>query len=183
MIHDDVLDDAPTRRGVKTLSKSKGVDSALIAGDVMFARAMTKMASINDGYAIFHTIKAMRDMCEGQFVETSWAKTGVTPSAGEVIDAIRRKTGALMGLATRLGAHFATPPATTAEGNAEMLRDLDAVAQLGEHFGVAFQIRDDLADLAEDTANGTVTLPSLLGAEKAVQIAEKFEALSTIILE
>jgi octaprenyl-diphosphate synthase len=178
IIHDDMLDNNSKRRGVASLHAEYGNNIALVTGDVLFARALTMLGKLNDGYVISHALGVFRHMAEGQLAESAWASNKYTPQIEEIIDVMRRKTGVLMGFSVRLGAYFVLKE----QFSPELVEDLDDIAKQGEYYGIAYQIQDDIEDMDEDASNGTQTIPIIYGKERALQIAEYFKHESAINL-
>lgn len=179
IIHDDILDKATSRRGLESLNQKYGNHLALIAGDAMFAQSLSIMSSVNEGYAISHLIVVLRKMTSAQLEELIWSEEKHIPDGDELMENITKKTGSLMGLSARLGAYFALNCELSTE---EDVKDLDDIAILGETYGVAFQIYDDIEDMDEDEENNVWTIPRLFGVEKATELADKLKHNSTIEL-
>ncbi len=161
LYHDDVMDEASLRRGVPSANARYGNTVAILTGDLLFARASLVVADLGaDAVRIQAT--TFGRLCTGQILET------VGPAEGQ--DAVEHylavladKTGSLIATAGQLGARFGgCDPATV-----EVLR------RYGERLGIAFQLADDLIDLASaseqsgktpgtDLREGVPTLPVLL---------------------
>lgn len=169
LIHDDILDDAITRRGIESLNTQYGHKMAMVTGDVTLANGLSIMAKTNDGYAMSFLIQTVRKMCEGQMQELAWMDKEYQPRIGEILAMYRKKTGALMGLCARLGAYFTI----THELNDSLLNDLDQISADGENFGIAFQILDDIKDIDEDKNNKVPTVATLVGISDAQKIADE----------
>ena len=160
LVHDDILDDAATRRGRPTINAVEGVNHAVMAGDYILARAAELAARVSrEAAALIAT--ALGDLCEGQVLEMRDAH-----DPGRTVDAhlasVRGKTAALFECACRLGAHSA--------GLAP--ENVEALARFGHAFGMGFQVLDDVLDLigdeerlgkptGNDIASGVYTLPVL----------------------
>jgi heptaprenyl diphosphate synthase len=160
LVHDDILDDAATRRGRPTINAVEGVNHAVMAGDYILARAAELAARVSrEAAALIAT--ALGDLCEGQVLEMRDAH-----DPGRTVDAhlesVRGKTAALFECACRLGAHCA--------GLAP--ENVEALARFGHAFGMGFQVLDDVLDLigdeerlgkptGNDIASGVYTLPVL----------------------
>jgi geranylgeranyl pyrophosphate synthase len=166
LIHDDIEDQDVERYGADTLHAEHGVPIALNVGDFL----------VGEGYRLIATSGAPPEVCAamlrvaaeghrtlslGQGAELSWTRTPRPLSSLEVVDIFRKKTAPAFHVALQLGALSA--------GGAD---DLDEVfAQYSEALGVAYQIRDDLDDLADDggTAAGGVrpSLPLAVAYERS----------------
>jgi|RhiMethySRZTD1v2_1073278.scaffolds.fasta_scaffold00330_18 octaprenyl-diphosphate synthase len=158
LVHDDILDDASTRRGRPTINAVEGVNHAVMAGDYILARAAELAARVSREAAAL-VAGALGDLCEGQVLEMRDAH-----DPGRTVDAhlasVRGKTAALFECACRLGAHCAGLGPENAE----------ALARFGHAFGMGFQVLDDVLDLigdearlgkptGNDIASGVYTLP------------------------
>lgn len=146
LVHDDIMDRDETRRGRDTVHVKWGEPMAILAGDVLFARAFELLADIPDAAAHHDASvvlsRAVRRLCEGQAMDVAFeAREGV--GVAEYLEMIRGKTAMLFEAACRGGA-LASPKRTP-----EMV---DALATFGDAFGIAFQIADDLLDVTADSA-------------------------------
>lgn len=160
LVHDDILDDAATRRGRPTINAVEGLNHAVLAGDYILARAAELAAGVSREAAQLVAV-SLGDLCEGQVLEMRDAF-----DADRTVDAhlasVRAKTAALFECACRLGARTA--------GLTD--QNTDALARFGQAFGMAFQVLDDVLDLigdeerlgkptGNDIASGVYTLPVL----------------------
>jgi geranylgeranyl pyrophosphate synthase len=140
LIHDDVLEDAATRRGQPTLNASEGVPVALVVGDLILSSACVLAADVGE-YPAELLSDAMTKMCAGQLAELRDA-FDVERTEDAYLASVEGKTGALFAAACRVGGMVAGMPP----------RQLKAISEYGLTFGVAFQMVDDLLDLAGDPA-------------------------------
>jgi heptaprenyl diphosphate synthase len=158
LVHDDILDDAATRRGRPTINAVEGVNHAVLAGDYILARAAELAARVSQEAAAL-IAAALGDLCEGQVLEM---RDVYDPdrTVEAHLTSIRGKTAALFECACRLGAHCAGLEPENAR----------ALARFGEAFGMGFQVLDDVLDLigdekrlgkptGNDIASGVYTLP------------------------
>ncbi len=160
LVHDDILDEAATRRGRPTINAVEGVSHAVLAGDYILARAAELAAGVSREAAQLVAV-SLGDLCEGQVLEM---RDAFDPD--RTVDAhlasVRAKTAALFECACRLGAQ------TAGLGDENTL----ALARFGHGFGMAFQVLDDVLDLigdeerlgkptGNDIASGVYTLPVL----------------------
>ena len=161
LYHDDVMDSAPTRRGVPSAQHLWGNNRAILAGDILFARASAMIATLGDETVRHHAITFER-LCMGQLNETFGPQDGDDPLKF-YIQVLADKTGSLVASAAAFGAMHAGADQAT----------IDALTQFGERLGVAFQIADDVIDLGPeagasgktpgtDLREGVDTLPVLL---------------------
>jgi geranylgeranyl pyrophosphate synthase len=160
LVHDDILDDAATRRGRPTINAVEGVNHAVLAGDFILARAAELAARVSQEAAALIAV-ALGDLCEGQVLEMRDVYDP-TRSVDAHLASVRGKTAALFECACRLGAHCA--------GLSE--ENTHALARFGDAFGMGFQVLDDVLDLigdenrlgkptGNDIASGVYTLPVL----------------------
>lgn len=178
LYHDDVMDEAPTRRGVPTAHNVWGNSVAILTGDLLFARASQVVSRLGEK-ALTLQADTFERLCLGQLHET------VGPQPGEnaidhYIRVLSDKTGSLIAASAQLGAMFAGAPEWT----------YDALTKYGEKVGVAFQLIDDVLDIAEfgesgktpgtDIRAGVPTLPVLLLREQAKTDADAAELVALI---
>lgn len=176
LVHDDLpcMDDDTLRRGRPTSHVVHGEALALLAGDGLLAYAFQVLAEhlprhvapARSSRAIAELAEATLAMVAGQVVDVRSEALPVEAATLEFIH--RNKTGALLRVACRLGAHAAEAPDPV----------MDALSSYGEALGLAFQIVDDLLDLTEtaqtlgktpgkDAAARKATYPALYGVEGA----------------
>lgn len=166
LYHDDVMDDARLRRGVPAAQTVWSNSVAILAGDLLFARASSLVSGMGEE-AILLQARTFERLCLGQLHETVGPEQGDDPMA-HYLQVLADKTGALISTAARMGVMFSGAPVEFA----------DPVTQYGEKIGVAFQLIDDVIDLsprAEQTGKlagtdlraGVVTMPMLLLRERA----------------
>ena len=141
LYHDDVMDDAPTRRGVATAQHVYGNSRAILIGDLLLARAskLSVQLGIN---SITLQAATFERLCIGQLNES------VVPSADKAIEhyisVLADKTGSLIATSAVLGAQLANA--------SEQIQT--ALAEFGEKIGVAFQLIDDVIDISEAGPSG-----------------------------
>ncbi len=162
LYHDDVMDEADTRRGVPTVNSRFGNSTAILSGDHLLACCM-QLASRLGTQATETIADTLRTMCAGQIIETAdLFATDRTEDA--YFTAINGKTASLLSASAVLGAQTAGAPAHAFEALGRFAHDL----------GMAFQIWDDIRDIqAPETAigkgpgtdlrNGVYTLPVIYG--------------------
>ncbi len=158
LYHDDVMDDATTRRTVPSVNARWGNLKAILAGDYLLARASEIAASLGTEIAGLLAGTIAR-LCEGQVLELQHA-FDLARSEKAYLDSIDGKTASLLATACRIGAIVG-----------ELPRDqIEALTVFGHSFGMAFQIVDDLLDVTatdaelgkpagHDLVEGTYTLP------------------------
>ncbi len=161
LYHDDVMDEAVTRRGVDSVNARWGNLTAILAGDFLLARASGIAASLGTDVASLLSATISR-LCEGQLAEL---RQVFDPSrtVEAYYTAISGKTAALFRTASRVGALVSGQSSDRVE----------ALSTFGLHYGLAFQVADDLLDLVateeqmgkpvgHDLLEGVYTLPVLL---------------------
>ncbi len=143
LVHDDIMDRAPLRRGKETVYKKWNSDIAILAGDTMFALAYT-YALKTDAEIVPEILtvfsKAAIEVCEGQQYDMNFEQLA-SVSIDEYIRMIRLKTAVLLGASLEIGAICAR-----ADQN-----DVRKLYQFGIELGIAFQLKDDLLDVYGDT--------------------------------
>jgi heptaprenyl diphosphate synthase len=160
LYHDDVMDEALTRRGVPSAQHVWGNSVAVLTGDLLFARASQLVASLGEG-AIRLQADTFERLCLGQLHETIGPNEGDDPIE-HYIGVLADKTGSLIAAAAQMGVMFSGAPA---EYNRPVM-------EFGEKIGVGFQLIDDVIDLSANDAEtgktpgtdlraGVATLPLL----------------------
>ena len=161
LVHDDIMDKDATRRGRPTVHTKWDESTAILAGDVLFARAFEVLSAIPDATAHRDASRllseAIRRLCEGQALDMLFEREErVTTQA--YLDMIRGKTALLFEAAARGGALCARQEADAsgdasrpAAGSRRAVDHVTAMSVYGECFGMAFQIADDILDVAGDT--------------------------------
>ncbi len=140
LLHDDIMDSAPTRRGRPTVHTKWGDNSAILSGDAMMILAyqvLAKAEPLKELLEVFN--RAAIEVCEGQQLDMEF-ETKERVEETEYIEMIRLKTSVLMAAATKMGA--ITAGATEQE--------CDEMYKYGENLGLAFQIQDDYLDTYGD---------------------------------
>ncbi len=142
LVHDDIMDNADTRRGKTTVHVNAGVNTAILVGDLMMALAYDCLEKcsgkhLRTGLQIFN--EGVKQVCDGQALDESLSKLDGATMTG-YIDMISKKTGALLMAAGKLGALLG--------GGTE--REISALGDFGLNLGIAFQILDDMLDLEGD---------------------------------
>ncbi|HWL43399.1 MAG TPA: polyprenyl synthetase family protein [Ilumatobacter sp.] len=160
LCHDDVMDEATTRRGVETVNARWGNLQAILAGDFLLARASEIAASLGTEVAGL-LARTIGWLCEGQIEELRHTYDVDRPEAS-YFSSIHGKTASLFGTSTRIGALVA--------GFEPVL--VDALTEYGNSYGMVFQVVDDVLDLTatseslgkpagHDMEEGVYTLPVL----------------------
>jgi geranylgeranyl pyrophosphate synthase len=164
LVHDDVLDDAPLRRGLPTIAATSGRSRATAVGDMLFSRAFALLGEHDDARAIALLAAASVSLADGELAQRRDAfDTGI--SEQRYLDRCRLKTATLFECACLIG------------------RDLPALGEFGAQIGLAFQLLDDVLDVSgpvertgkargTDLLDGTVTLPLINAAAADPSIRE-----------
>ncbi|WP_418278017.1 polyprenyl synthetase family protein [Isoptericola jiangsuensis] len=145
LYHDDVMDSAPVRRGAPAAHTVWGNTVAILVGDLLFARASALVAGLGPEAVVLQS-RTFERMCLGQLHET----TGPGPDEDEVehyLQVLSDKTASLLATSARLGAMFG--------GCADDI--VEAVSAYGEKVGMAFQLADDVLDVASSGAESGKT--------------------------
>ncbi|MEZ4738840.1 MAG: polyprenyl synthetase family protein [Flavobacteriales bacterium] len=139
LMHDDIMDASPLRRGRPTVHEKWDTNTAILSGDAMLVMAYRMMGSDPSVLAIFN--RYALEVCEGQQHDMDFEKRADV-SLAEYREMIRKKTAVLLACALRIGACKA--------GASE--QDQERIGAFGEDLGLAFQLRDDLLDAFGDPA-------------------------------
>jgi geranylgeranyl diphosphate synthase type I len=178
LIHDDIQDASPTRRGRPTLWQTWGANLAINSGDAMFALAHISLARLIEygvpAETIVRSIRRMDETCvtltKGQHQDMSF-ENQQTVTVDEYLEMIDGKTAALLSYSTELGALVAgCDEATT-----------NHYANFGQDLGLAFQVRDDILGIwgdesvigksaATDIVTRKKSLPVLYGLSKSAEL-------------
>lgn len=142
LIHDDIMDEAPLRRGKSTVHTKWNSNIAILSGDVLFVKAFEYLSN-NDVKYLPHLIRVFTrtatEVCEGQQMDMDF-ETRDNVSIDEYIEMIRLKTSVLLGAALEMGAII---------GEASEVDKL-LLFEFGMNVGIAFQLKDDILDLYAD---------------------------------
>jgi len=139
LLHDDIMDRAPLRRGKETVYKKYDINTAILSGDTMFVLAYeyisrTKAIVLSGILELFNNTARM--VCEGQQYDMNY-ETAVQVTLGDYIHMIRLKTATLLACSLKTGAILAgAPPEET-----------EKAYMFGENLGLAFQLQDDYLDV------------------------------------
>ncbi|WP_433546202.1 polyprenyl synthetase family protein [Streptomyces sp. CA-294286] len=139
LYHDDVMDEADVRRGVPSANSRWDNSVAVLTGDFLFARASHILADLGPE-AVRIQAQAFERLVTGQILETAGPRDGRDP-IDHYLDVMAGKTGSLVAVSCRFGAMIA--------GADESV--VDILTQYGERLGTAFQLADDVLDIASDS--------------------------------
>jgi geranylgeranyl pyrophosphate synthase len=187
LVHDDVLDRASLRRGVPTVWALGGRALAVATGDLLFSRAFSELTAAGSLEAVQALSRATSALAEGELLQRQDAWNAAVPIDRYLLRC-ELKTARLFEASCQLGALAAQAPAD----------HVAALGAFGRGIGIAFQLLDDVLDVAgppaltgkhrgTDLLDGTVTLPLILARERdctlaavdlrAITTAEQAEAL------
>jgi len=165
LVHDDIVDNSPVRRGKPTVSRTWGQNSALLLGDYLFAKAGSLVAGTGNLRAIKLFSQTLMTISAGELKQT-----GVNFDTAKLRDYyfawIGAKTACLFSTSTESGAILSQAPEEA----------IEAIRDYGRNLGMAFQIVDDVLDfvgeedelgkpVGSDLREGTLTLPTILFIE------------------
>ena len=145
LYHDDVMDEAAVRRGAASANARWGNTVAILTGDFLFSRASDLLADLGAA-AVRLQARTFERLVTGQIHETLGPPEDADPIAHH-LQVLADKTGSLMATSFQFGAMFAGCDAPTTE----------ALRLLGEELGVAFQLADDILDIASETTESGKT--------------------------
>lgn len=183
LLHDDVLDDAETRRGIHSVNKMFGNKAAILAGDFLLAKASVALASLRNTEVLTLMATVIENLVTGEMMQLSSSfssaiglgTTGTGSSEEDYFQKSFLKTASLFQNSCKSVALLGGADAEVAE----------LAGEYGRHLGLAFQIRDDVLDLSDDIAGGIPTLPVLLepndldlGVAKTMEIANRHSQLA-----
>ncbi|WP_210469191.1 polyprenyl synthetase family protein [Sporosarcina sp. 6E9] len=161
LVHDDVIDDADMRRGLKTVKAKWDNRIAMYAGDYIFSRALLSIGEIEMPAAHRLLAKTMLEICHGEIIQIDQQRE-MDQTVRDYLRRIKRKTALLLSSSCELGA-------LVSGADASVVRKL---SRFGYYAGMSFQIIDDILDITStdkelgkpagsDLLNGHITLPIL----------------------
>src|SRR5690554_3972946 len=169
LIHDDIMDKAPLRRGKQTIHEKWNRDIAILSGDVLFTEAFSCLAKNEANIlpalmAVF--TKTSREVCEGQQMDMDF-ELASSVTIAEYIEMIRLKTSVLLGGALKMGAIVA---------EVENQQDIQNIYDFGVHIGIAFQLHDDILDVYADPSKfGKQVGGDILANKKTFLLLKAYE--------
>lgn len=141
LMHDDIMDEAPLRRGEQTVHLRFGTNAAILSGDAMLIECFKLLieaggtADMGAGLCQRMADVAL-EICEGQQLDMDFERQAF-PAEADYLEMIRKKTGVLLGLSLELGGRLAGASAA----------EVEALYAFGEMTGLAFQVQDDYLDV------------------------------------
>lgn len=171
LVHDDLLDEAPTRRGLPTLNAKWGNNIALLVGDFFFAKVAATLAQLDDSRLISLIAETIGSVCEGETWELMTARNAGI-GVDEYLKRIELKTATLLATSCQGGALLG--------GRSDS--EVEAFRQFGHYLGLVFQVVDDILDVTADEAKlgkavgtdlrqGLATLPILYALNDGINPA------------
>ena len=189
LVHDDIIDEASTRRGRPSSNTTWGNSKCVLAGDWLYMQAFQSALVERNFRVLDLLISLTQQMVEGELLQME--KLGHLINEEEYFDLIYRKTACLFTVSMRLGAIVAAE-APRANGNTARAPYEDALGEYGRNLGLAFQIVDDVLDLtakddvlgkpsASDLREGKATLAVIHALERGTG-ADR-EAIRTVLAD
>ncbi|MDE3078037.1 MAG: polyprenyl synthetase family protein, partial [Chloroflexota bacterium] len=171
LVHDDLLDEAPLRRGVPTLNAKWGSQIALLVGDFFFAKVAAALAELDDSRCISLIAETIGNVCEGETFELINAHRSDV-GLEDYLERIELKTATLLSASCQGGAILA--------GRAD--DEIQAFREYGQYLGLVFQVVDDILDVTADETKlgkavgtdlrqGLATLPILYALNDGINPA------------
>jgi len=176
LYHDDVMDEAPVRRGSESANVRWDNTVAILTGDFLFSRASNILADLGT-YAVRLQAQTFERLVIGQIRETVGPREADDPIE-HYLAVLADKTGSLIATAAEFGAHYAGVDEAVIAG----------LRTFGERIGVAFQLSDDILDIASESAEsgktpgtdlreGIATLPVLYALRSSAPSTERLREL------
>jgi heptaprenyl diphosphate synthase len=176
LVHDDVIDRAPLRRGRPTVAASLGDEPAIVIGDFYFAKAYERAARTDSPEVVALLANAVMEICAGEVRQQS-IRHRYSTDVDEYMRRIEAKTATLLAACCEIGALL---------GGVEP-DERAALREYGRLVGLAFQIADDVLDytssedeigkpIGHDLVEGFATLPLMLGRENE-NVAKELDAI------
>lgn len=169
LLHDDIMDAAPLRRGKETVYKKWNSNVAILAGDTMFALAnkymlRTRPQAISQVVELFN--QTAIEVCEGQQYDMDYEKR-MDVSIADYIEMIRLKTAVLLAASLKTGAIIADAQPS----------DCEHIYNFGINIGLAFQLKDDLLDVYGDQVKfGKVSGGDIIAGKKTYLYLKALES-------
>ena len=166
LVHDDVIDNSPVRRGRPTVNKAWGEDKAILLGDYLLAKSQELVAETQNLRVVRLFAQTFMTLSSGELAQ-AFNAFNLGQTRQQYLRRISAKTASLISLATESGAILSQAPE----------KSVEALKEYGHNLGIAFQIVDDILDFigteeemgkptGSDLAQGTLTLPAMLLLER-----------------
>lgn len=178
LMHDDIMDKAPLRRGKQTVHEKWNDNIAILSGDVMLVNAYQYLNKVQDlsleafQHLLGRLSRIAAEVCEGQQFDMNFeSRDDVTVE--EYIEMIRLKTSVLIGFSMEMGGLLASVPAPVS----------DSLYRIGETIGLGFQLKDDLLDVYGDPEKfGKQPGGDILANKKTYLLIKAFEKATGSLL-
>ena len=145
LYHDDVMDEAPLRRGVESANERWGNTVAILTGDYLFAKASDLLADLGPE-AVRLQARTFERLVIGQISETQGSTAGLS-LLDHYLKVVADKTGSLIATSARFGAMLAGAKS----------EEVEALTRFGEKIGVVFQLADDVIDVESESTESSKT--------------------------
>ena len=176
LVHDDVIDRSPVRRGLPTVAASLGDETAIVIGDFYFAKAYEQAFFTGALGVVFILARAVMEICAGE-VRQQAIRYRYSTGVDEYMQRIQAKTATLLAASCDIGSQL---------GGLSTIQS-SALHEYGRLLGLAFQIADDVLDylgsvgeigkpIGQDIAEGFATLP-LMVAREDKQVAVRLKTI------
>lgn len=167
LVHDDIMDEAPLRRGKETVHKRWNSNIGILSGDVMMVKAYELLGKAPKEVLpeLLKKFNACaQEVCEGQQKDMDFESRPFV-SVDEYLDMVRQKTAVLLGFSMEMGAILAEAP----------VRECKLLYNAGVNLGIAFQLQDDLLDLYGGDSFGKQVGGDILNKKKSFLITRALE--------
>tara|TARA_B100000614_G_scaffold107377_1_gene96612 strand:- start:267 stop:1238 length:972 start_codon:yes stop_codon:yes gene_type:complete len=152
LVHDDVVDDAKLRRGIKTVNKIWSNSHSVLIGDYIYSKAFMLMVSLNNNFVLKELSSATNDISMGEILQLDSFTKKIAPSKKSLLKIAYLKTGRLFEAASVSGGII----------GGYSKRNISLLSKYGRILGIVFQLRDDLLDYQLDTNIGKEHLKDYL---------------------
>lgn len=178
LVHDDVVDSSPMRRGVKSVQAKWSNKVAVLVGDYMLARVINTITEIHNSQILNILAGLGMSLSSGELLQLH-ANSSMWISEEQYFKIITQKTAQLFAACAEAGA----------ESSAATMRQTTALREYGKHLGICFQLKDDIFDYSDaeeigkptmsDIRDGKCTLPLLISLQRAPKAeADKIKQLA-----
>ena len=163
LLHDDVIDEAETRRGERAFYKKFNPKISILAGDFLVSRAVDKLININNIEIIRDFELCIKNMAEAEIKQ--YSLRGSIPSREDYLEICEGKTARLFSTIMKCSAMIAGVETSEAE-------------KFGKIFGIVFQIKDDLSENSAniDAKNGIKTAKDIFGIENTLTLLDNYKS-------
>lgn len=174
LVHDDILDHANIRHAMLTVYRKFGSKTAVLLGDALFSQAFQLIADLEDSELSSQLAVAVHRTVEGELRQNFYSSNEKMPKLEDYFEILGMKTGALFSFSCYAGAKLSK----------QSIKEIQNIQLFGQHFGIAYQLMDDLVDyngteaeaqktLGTDYFEGKWTLPLLLFYERCSDAQKK----------